>query len=392
MRINSKSSGLLAGLLGVCGLAATGAGQAYDITDLGGLAGPAQAYALNDAGMAAGAAIGEIAAGSPFRAFVWDGAFHAIDPLVGEEQSQAFAIDSGGSVYGTSFTIGRLRAAAFVSDMGPPVYLGEFVARGVNGLGTVVGTRASADASGWRGTQACVWSGGNLASLPGLGGASGSAMAIADNGDITGFASLPGDRIVHATLWRGGVAHDLGTLGGARSQAFAVNEAGLVAGVADTALGHPHACLFQTDGAGNVVSRTDLGVLGESFSYAYGLNENGQAVGTSDDRAFLWDGGELIDLNDRIPGGAGWHLQGATAINDAGEIVGWGRLVGVPRAFLLIPACSADFNGDGTVDTRDFIAYLNAWAASDPRADTDGNGVVDTRDFIAYLNLWAAGC
>ena len=54
--------------------------------------------------------------------------------------------------------------------------------------------------------------------------------------------------------------------------------------------------------------------------------------------------------------------------------------------------CPADFNADGTLDTRDFVAFLNAWAAGDPAADFDGNGVLDTRDFIAYLGAWAAGC
>jgi hypothetical protein len=54
--------------------------------------------------------------------------------------------------------------------------------------------------------------------------------------------------------------------------------------------------------------------------------------------------------------------------------------------------CVADFNGDGAVDTRDVIAFLNAWNADDSSADIDGNGTVDTRDVIAYLNLWTAGC
>lgn len=55
-------------------------------------------------------------------------------------------------------------------------------------------------------------------------------------------------------------------------------------------------------------------------------------------------------------------------------------------------ACIADFNADGLIDTRDFIAYLNAWAQHDPAADWDGNGVLDTRDLIAFLGDWAAGC
>ncbi|VAX41912.1 Chitinase, partial [hydrothermal vent metagenome] len=49
----------------------------------------------------------------------------------------------------------------------------------------------------------------------------------------------------------------------------------------------------------------------------------------------------------------------------------------------------ADFNGDGIVDTRDFVAFLDAWATLDPAADLDLNGEINTSDFIAFLNFWS---
>jgi hypothetical protein len=54
--------------------------------------------------------------------------------------------------------------------------------------------------------------------------------------------------------------------------------------------------------------------------------------------------------------------------------------------------CDADTNGDGTVDTRDVITFLNLWAAKDDDADFDDNGTIDTRDVIVFLNEWNAGC
>ncbi|MBK7403815.1 MAG: hypothetical protein IPJ41_04070 [Phycisphaerales bacterium] len=54
--------------------------------------------------------------------------------------------------------------------------------------------------------------------------------------------------------------------------------------------------------------------------------------------------------------------------------------------------CIADWNSDGTVNTQDFIVYLNAWAAKKPCADVNTDGVVNTQDFIAFLNAWTAGC
>jgi len=64
------------------------------------------------------------------------------------------------------------------------------------------------------------------------------------------------------------------------------------------------------------------------------------------------------------------------------------------------PTCPADFNNDNTTDTRDVIAFLNAWATqrgtdcsnNDCSADVTGDGLVDSRDFIAFLNAWNAGC
>ncbi len=62
--------------------------------------------------------------------------------------------------------------------------------------------------------------------------------------------------------------------------------------------------------------------------------------------------------------------------------------------------CLADWNGDGTVNTLDFLAYLNDYiAAIGNNAPTYGNpdlvppfGSLNTIDILAYFNLFAAGC
>ncbi len=54
--------------------------------------------------------------------------------------------------------------------------------------------------------------------------------------------------------------------------------------------------------------------------------------------------------------------------------------------------CPADFNGDGTVNTLDVLAFLSAWAAGDASADFNDDGNIDTLDVLAFLNAWNAGC
>ena len=54
--------------------------------------------------------------------------------------------------------------------------------------------------------------------------------------------------------------------------------------------------------------------------------------------------------------------------------------------------CPADCNGDGVLDTLDFIVFMNAWVQQTPLGDWDGSGEVNTPDFLAFLNQWSAGC
>jgi len=81
---------------------------------------------------------------------------------------------------------------------------------------------------------------------------------------------------------------------------------------------------------------------------------------------------------------------GAPAIGRDGTLIVCG--IGSDVRAYRTQRCEADYNGDGVVDTRDVLAFLNAWGAGDAGADVNGDGVIDTRDVIAFLNLWTAGC
>ncbi|MCW5756430.1 MAG: hypothetical protein KIT54_04255 [Phycisphaeraceae bacterium] len=54
--------------------------------------------------------------------------------------------------------------------------------------------------------------------------------------------------------------------------------------------------------------------------------------------------------------------------------------------------CAADFNGDGTLNIFDFLAFQNAFASGNRCADIDGDGILTIFDFLAFQNLFATGC
>jgi probable HAF family extracellular repeat protein len=100
------------------------------------------------------------------------------------------------------------------------------------------------------------------------------------------------------------------------------------------------------------------------------VNSRGQVVGTSESRdlcliptgehAFLWEhGGPMVDLNTLIPAGSSLQLTFAVAINDRGEIAGFGVQSGcAPKdveicghAYVLIP-CDRDGNDEGNCDNN----------------------------------------
>ena len=87
------------------------------------------------------------------------------------------------------------------------------------------------------------------------------------------------------------------------------------------------------------------GLTGYTQSGVGGINSSGVVVGEvqrqgsypRQTRAALWKAGTVVDLNTLISPDSRWVLQGATSINDAGDIVGGGLVAGQTHAFLLTP-------------------------------------------------------
>ncbi|MFG0260752.1 MAG: GC-type dockerin domain-anchored protein [Phycisphaerales bacterium JB041] len=101
-----------------------------------------------------------------------------------------------------------------------------------------------------------------------------------------------------------------------------------------------------------------------------------------------------IDGGGGTSSGGSFTLSGTIGQHDAGGPMTGGSysLTGGFWAGTFAEPCVGDFNGDGTVNTLDVLAFLNAWTAGEGSADINDDGTVNTLDVLAFLNFWAAGC
>ena len=171
-------------------------------------------------------------------------------------------------------------------------------------------------------------------------------QAVGASGSCANTALPPLTFGPHAVLWdRDGSVTDLGNLGGTANMGLSINNQGQVVGAstltAKSAPTEAHAFLWTKETG----KMRDLGALsGDTASVGLGINDGGDVVGASIDedgnpRAYIWRNGAMHDLNTLVPTDSSLFLLFANAINNRGEIVGFGATnSGDVHAFLATPS------------------------------------------------------
>jgi probable HAF family extracellular repeat protein len=316
------------------------AAQSYNVTDLGtleanGRGGFCQAYSINVSGQVSGAAS---ASSNVAPAFLYSGGQMTSLGTLGGEYGAGQGINASGEVAGYStLADGTYRAFLFSGgQMMQLPTLGANYAAGyaINDAGQVVGVSALPNNE----QHAFLYSGGQITDLGTLGEAPSTAYGINNRGVIVGYSYDTAGNFF-GFIYRNGKMTQMGTLGGSWSLAYAINDKNQVTGQAYTPQNLEADAFLFSNG-----KMTDLGTLGGgSGSYGSGINNAGTVVGRATIKGgsyrafFSVNGAQMQDLNTMIPTGTGWVLQEATAINDAGQITGYGTLHGLLHSFLLTP-------------------------------------------------------
>jgi probable HAF family extracellular repeat protein len=337
----------------------------YALTDLGIPTGIdlSMANGINDNGDVAGACN---SASVNQVAYVWrNGLSTSLGKLPGGTYSYATAINLSGVVVGDGDT-GDGRPQSWVTTPSGlfnffPNSGGNTHAIGINNAGVICGyyTKSlSGNVSSWRGA---IWSVDpkdptryretDLPVIPGNNSKYTSAIPFAFNqsGQAAGWAvnDIIGQ---HASFWNNDAKHsiaDLGVFPGDWSSiAWGMNDLGQVVGESHPP-GASRPVLWNND-AGHTPLELPL-LSGDNYGTATKINNLGHILGSSalsdsvsgnvgPARLVIWRDGGVFEIQPLLDASsAGWRVSSVTAINDSGQIAGFGTYNAQTHGFVLTP-------------------------------------------------------
>ncbi|WP_176442393.1 hypothetical protein [Noviherbaspirillum humi] len=314
----------------------------WQITDLGTLNGAELALAaFNDAGDVVGSVQ---LPGGVTHAFLYKNGRTTDLGTLGGSYSAATGVNRAGHIFGNSAGTDGARQAFILKErnMEPvalPFPVALSVARGINDDGDLLieyVKRPNDDPE-----RRCT-------SIPGcvliirqnetidLGNTFYQAVAMNNAGQVVGTQFSRNQKTL---IWNKGAVTDIGLLPGPAAPfstvPLAMNNKGEVVGYSSSP---PRPYLYSQGAIADAAAR-----LGADIASLNGINDGGGLIGAyrsgEGDSAFLYRDGKLIDLNGLAEvKQAGWSRLSATAINNAGQVIGYGiNRDGMRRAFLLTP-------------------------------------------------------
>jgi probable HAF family extracellular repeat protein len=271
---------------------------------------------------------------------------------------QAVGVNSAGDIF--------LYSSSTIQD------LGQGTAFGINNIGQIIGSSNG---------HAFLRSGSTILDL-----GAGKASGINNNGQVVGLNSSFEEVFLYPQGATSTITNDTGfpTFGPV------INNGGDIAGTTEISGGGWTNAFLYSKGTVLDLGGLSYDIYGRSMSQGLGINDSDQVVGWSysingsqgNSRAFIYsNNGPILDLNDLIGPSTGWTLEQANAINDAGQIVGFGtNSSGQTHAFLLIPnnlcppssgILTVSIGGLNGGDTAQIKFLINGVATDGP---TVGNG------------------
>jgi uncharacterized membrane protein len=312
-------------------------------------------YAVSDDGLvAAGLSVN---AQSQFRAAVW-----TPDAKLVLGEGRAVAVDPSGRVVagwltgdGTPTGFSYTMSDGLMHELSPAEGDTRSEASSVDAAGLVV----AGSTGGWVDedsySRACVWNaaGGPPIVLDSLGMGAGAEDLSADGRVVVGWAS---DGVGSAAVrWVDGVCEIIIPLS-MRATAMGVSADGLVV---------VGSC-EQLDGA----------FVWDAAHGARSLRTLMSEAGYDMSRIQLWESHGIS--------GDGLSIVGLGSSQITGQHIGW--------EIVLETRCAADFDRNFVLDFFDYLDFVMAFSAEDPRADFNANGSIDFFDYLDFMIAFDAGC
>jgi probable HAF family extracellular repeat protein len=297
----------------------------YTVTDIG----PGEGVQINDAGVVIGRKPGL----GGWVPFIFDGASSSDLPL---PECDTQSVDYWSCMSRSWFNVSLNNAGTAIASDGLGTTLvwsnGSTEALAIGNMVHISSTGRMVGGSS--GFDPVAYSDGALTVI----GSQGEAWASNIHGQIVGWSTFGLGGALRPFVYAGDQLQQL-TMPSADPRGIAVdiNDDGIIVGYYYLSDSEVYAFVHQ-DG-----TTTTIGTFGEGASTAHRVNKFGDVVGSvhaapQPNRAFLYQSGQLIDLNTRIPPDSGLHLMSANGINASGQIVGAGFTNnGEYRGFLLTP-------------------------------------------------------